>query len=184
MEWGRWGETPSTPVWMRLNAASLPIYPHGDPGLSIMFHLFSSFDFLFFASFHLGNRASWNDPSGGVVGMRSSSKIYPYGFIYLIIFLVIGHPSDRAKDKYKTCPVILLAVWNLEVANLDDIRKKKKKVRTFRKSNDDLHSLVEIQGKVGSRDLYANAIKSEFQDLGRTVLCGWSSVHLPVKWVC
>ena len=52
------------------------------------------------------------------------------------------------------------------------ILEKKTNVQTFRKSSDDLHSLVEIQGKVGSRDLYANAIKSEFQDLGRAVLCG------------
>ena len=49
---------------------------------------------------------------------------------------------------------------------------EKKYVQTFRGSNDDLHSSIEIQGKVGSRDLYANVIKSEFQDLGRAVLCG------------
>ena len=85
----------------------------------------SSFDFLFFASFHLENTASRNEPSGVGVGMRSSSNIYPQGFIYFIIFLVVGHPSAVTINKFKTCPVILLAICYLGVANLGGIRQKK-----------------------------------------------------------
>jgi len=58
--------------------------------------------------------------------MFDISQIYPQGFKYLIIFLILGHLSTRMRDKNKTClPMIFLAFGYLGMANLGDIGKKK-----------------------------------------------------------
>lgn len=58
--------------------------------------------------------------------MFDISQIYPQGFEYLIIFLILGYLSTRMKDKEKTCPPMIFSAFGyLGMANLGDIWKKK-----------------------------------------------------------